>query len=374
MDEQELSLFLKPVILKPEAEHGSEITRRFAMNNVGRMIAAAMQDRSIRLYDVRNCEEMQRMQDEFLCTSLAFSPKGDIVASGGVDRVVKLWDIRTGTQIATLEGHTYPILSLSFSPDGTGLVSASGDTTLITWDVDNHQKLHQMKGHSLYVVSCDWSPTENLIVSASVDATIILWNSETGELKKQVEEHRTAVQSVRFSPDGTNLVSGSSDQTMKVWEVSENNLELDRTLRGHSGEVRALAYSSDGRFIASGSGQKEIFVWSAETYKIEGESRTHAEIDGLDWIPNQNSFVTCDGTGAIIQWDVEELVEMLHPFEELLKDIESDTENTRREELVQKFEAVQSQYSEEVLKDKRVFYIMWQCKKALRLLKGTVRK
>ena len=61
MESQDFSIFLKPKILKSQAEHGSEITRRFAMNRVGRMYGAAMQDRSIRLYMADNGQEMQKI-------------------------------------------------------------------------------------------------------------------------------------------------------------------------------------------------------------------------------------------------------------------------------------------------------------------------
>ncbi|MDF1540265.1 MAG: hypothetical protein P1Q69_15330, partial [Candidatus Thorarchaeota archaeon] len=185
MESKELSLFLKRETLKPAANVAGDITRRFAMNKVGRMVAAAQQDRTIRLYDAQNCDEMQRMQDDVLCTSIAFSPLGDIIATGSVGRVVKLWDIRHGTPIASLEGHTYPVLGLSFSPDGNRLVSASGDTTLIVWDIDNLKQIHQMKGHSLYVVNCDWDPKDNRIVSSSVDASIIEWDSNSGKPLKR---------------------------------------------------------------------------------------------------------------------------------------------------------------------------------------------
>ncbi|MCK4280054.1 MAG: hypothetical protein KAW94_05725, partial [Candidatus Thorarchaeota archaeon] len=80
MESKDLSLFLQPNVLKRPAKHGSEITRRLVMNKVGRLLAIALQDKTIRLLDVRNGEEVQRMQDEYLCTSLAFSPRGDIVA------------------------------------------------------------------------------------------------------------------------------------------------------------------------------------------------------------------------------------------------------------------------------------------------------
>jgi WD40 repeat protein len=373
MESRELSLFLKRKTLKPEAEVAGDITRRFAMNKVGRMVAAAQQDRTIRLYDAQHCEEIQRMQDDVLCTSIAFSPLGDTLATGSVGRVVKLWDIRHGTPITTLEGHTYPVLALAFSPDGKKLVSGSGDTTLIIWDVENLKQLHHLKGHSLYVVSCDWDPNGNRIVSSSVDASICEWDANTGELLARHEEHRTAVQVVKFSPDGKRLASGSSDNTIVLWDATDK-LKPETTLRGHNEEVRAVSFSYDGKYLASGSGDKDLFVWSLENNTIEGDSTTPSEIDGIEWYPDSHEFITSDGTGAIARWEVVELDEILAPFNELLKEIEKDPELNRCDELIEKFEEIRSQYSEEVLRDKRLFYVNWQCKKALGLLKGKVRK
>jgi WD40 repeat protein len=373
MERRELSLFLKRHTLKPEAEHGSDITRRFAMNKPGRMIAAALQDRSIRLYDARNCEEIQVIQDDFLCTSLAFSPRGDILASGSVERVIKLWDIRTGNHIATLEGHTYPILTLTFSPDGDRLVSGSGDTSLIVWDVNRQAKELHLKGHGLYVVTSDWDPIGNRIVSGSVDSTIREWDATNGELLAEHGNHRTAVHSVRFSNDGSRLASGSSDLSIILWDAKEK-LVPDQVLLGHEEEIRALAFSSDGKYLASGSSDKLLYVWNMDEYTIEGEGTSKSEIDGIEWVPDEYSFFSSDGAGAIIRWDVTELEMMLAPFKELLVEIESDSELTRKDEHIQKFENLRNQYDEESLQDKRLFYVMWQCKRALGLLKGTVRK
>jgi dipeptidyl aminopeptidase/acylaminoacyl peptidase len=374
MTAQEMSLFLKPKTMRPSATHGSETTRRFAMNKAGRMLAAAIQDKTIRLFDARNCDEIQRMSDEYLCTSIAFSPKGDIVASGSVGRVVKLWDIRTGELLATLEGHSYPILSLSFSPDGDKLVSASGDTSLKIWDMSDYRELVTLNGHSLYVKTCDWDPNGNRIVSGSVDSTIVEWNPSTGKATKVHEDHRTAVHTLRFATDGSTMASGSSDNSIIIWDAQGESLQGSRVLLGHQNEVRAVAFSSDGRYLASGSSDKDLYVWSTENYTIEGEGRTDSEIDGLEWYHDEHSFLSSDGTGAIIRWDVQDLALMLAPFESLLKEIESDSELTQRDTLIQKFENLRNQYDEETLKDKRLFYVQWQCKKALGLLKGKVRK
>ncbi len=371
MSTEDLSLFLRPKTLKAPAEHGSEITRRLAINRVGRMYAAAMQDRTIRLFDVRNGEEVQVFEDNFLCTSIAFSPHGDIIASGGVDRVIKLWDIRTGEHLATLEGHSYPVLSLSFSPDGDRLVSGGGDATLMIWDIGNRSQIRQLKGHSLYVVTCQWDPNGGRIVSGSVDSFIGVWDPDSGKRLAWLQEHHTAVHAVRFTNDGQTLASGSSDQTIKIWDASVPTLRLKQTLRRHSAEVRCLAFSSDGRYLASGSSDRELYVWLTDGYVKAGEGSTLSEIDGIEWLPERSAFLTADGSGAVIRWEVEDLETVLAPFKALLSEIEADTTHSRREELIQKFETLKSQYDPEVLRDKRVFYAVWQCKRGLGLLKGT---
>lgn len=343
------------------------------MNKVGRMIAAALQDRTIRLFDARSCEEIQKMTDSFLCTSIAFSPRGDVLASGGVDHIVKIWDVRTGKLLSKLEGHTYPVLTLAFSPDGSRLVSGSGDTTLIVWDLEKRLKLHQLKGHSLYVVTCDWDPNGDRIISGGVDSTVRAWDSTTGEMTAKMEDHRTAVHAVRFSHDGSMLASGSSDQTIILWDAARDGLKLENVLQGHSGEVRSLAFSADNKYLASGSSEKELLVWSIEKRAIEGRGSAFGEIDGLEWYPTETAFLSSDGSGAITQWSVMDLAAIMVPLESLLKEIEADTKHNRTQELMRRFEEMRSQYDDEMLRDKRLFYVVWQCKKALGLLKGTTK-
>ena len=66
--------------------------------------------------------------------AVAFSPDGKRLATGIADKVIRLWDVASGTQVGDLHGHTSYIHALAFSPDGTRLVSASGDYTVRIWD------------------------------------------------------------------------------------------------------------------------------------------------------------------------------------------------------------------------------------------------
>ena len=140
--------------------------------------------------------------------AVSFSPDGTTLASGSGDGTVKLWDVASGQETATLhtdsDGPT-----VSFSPDGTTLASGPWFGWAILWDVASGQEKATLQDHTDFFGSVSFSPDGTTLASGSGDATVRLWDVASGQEKATLQGHTDWVTSVSFSPDGTTLASGS---------------------------------------------------------------------------------------------------------------------------------------------------------------------
>ena len=179
----------------------------------------AKEEKSIFIpFDDHNYEHLKlNIEGSHSVTSVAFSPDGKILASGGWGGTIKLWDVESGALLKTLKSHSKPVSSVSFSPDGKILASGSGDKTIKLWDVKSGTLLKTLEGHFDSVSSVSFSPDGRILASGSGDDTIKLWDVESGALLKTLRGHSESVSSVSFSPDGRILASGSRDNTIKLW-------------------------------------------------------------------------------------------------------------------------------------------------------------
>ncbi|MDJ0898785.1 MAG: hypothetical protein QNJ55_08230, partial [Xenococcus sp. MO_188.B8] len=166
-------------------------------------------------------------------------PDGTILASGSFDRTIKLWNVETGQEIRTLQGHDGSVWSVSFSPDGTILASGSSDDTIKLWNVETGQEIRTLQRHDGSVFSVSFSPDGTILASGSFDRTIKLWNVETGQEIRTLQGHDSNVYSVSFSPDGTILASGSFDRTIKLWYKGGKQIDDSVTL-----EDSTLSYNN----------------------------------------------------------------------------------------------------------------------------------
>src|SRR5215475_4833279 len=148
--------------------------------------------------------------------SVAFSPDGKRLATGGGEGAVKLWDVATGQELGSLKGHSNGVHAVAFSPDGKRLATGSGDRTVKLWDAATGQELGALKGHSNGVHAVAFSPDGKRLATGSGDRTVKLWDAATGQELGALKGDRKSTRSVAFSPDGKRLATGSVDRTVKL--------------------------------------------------------------------------------------------------------------------------------------------------------------
>jgi WD40 repeat protein len=121
-------------------------------------------------------ETMTLCPDQGHVWTMAFSPDGRTLASGGLDGTVRLWDVDGGSEKAVLRGHTDQVGAVAFSPDGSLLASGSHDATAKLWNIGTGEELATLRGHTGTITCVGFDPTGHWIASAGHDQTVRLWS------------------------------------------------------------------------------------------------------------------------------------------------------------------------------------------------------
>jgi WD40 repeat protein/transcriptional regulator with XRE-family HTH domain len=273
----------------------------------GRLLASGGPDAIIRLWDGEQGTRLGELpgHDDLVC-ALAFAPgsQTSLLASGSFDQAVKLWDTQTGSCLRTLSGHTNLVAGLAWSPDGCTLASASHDMSLRLWDAQTGQCRHLLQGHTDAVTSVAFLPTGERLLSSG-DRTLRLWDVQSGQNVRTMQGYALALYALAWSPDGRFLVSGSSEATLTLWNVATRTPV--QVLRGHRIQVYAVAWSRATNRIASGSEDHTVRLWDAQTgvctHVLQGHT---ANVSSVDWSVDGRFLASGSYDGSIRLWDMQE--------------------------------------------------------------------
>jgi len=205
----------------------------------------------------------------FWCSSAAYSPDGQLLATSGTAGSAIVWEAGTGRRLLTLSGHEGPVVGVAVHPQGTHVATAGADGTAALWPVsrllaggeqDTAAPAVTFAGHEAEVVDVAFSADGALLATASRDQTARVWDTATGDLLLTLSGHEDSVRDVLFTADGNFLVTGSSDMRARIWDLSTGDAVA--VMAGHTDRVFDVTLSSDEQLLATASRDGTVKLWN----------------------------------------------------------------------------------------------------------------
>uniref|UniRef100_A0A665VQX0 Autophagy-related protein 16-1-like n=1 Tax=Echeneis naucrates TaxID=173247 RepID=A0A665VQX0_ECHNA len=262
--------------------------------------------------------------------AVRFSPGSRLLATGGMDRRVKLWEVVSGhcEPKGALTGSNAGITSIDYDSAGSYLLAASNDFASRIWTVDDYRLRHTLTGHSGKVLSARFLLDNARIVSGSYDRTLKLWDLRSKVCMKTVFAGSSCNDIVCTEQC---VMSGHFDKKVRFWDIRAESIVRELELLGRvtsldlnhdrtelltcsrddlikiidlrSSSVRQT-FSPDGCYVAGGSADGALYIWNVLTGKVDRTlDRNHnSAINSVSWSPSGAYVVSVEKGSKAILW------------------------------------------------------------------------
>lgn len=198
--------------------------------------------------------------------ALDFSSDGQLIATGGIDSKVKIWNSSSGFCQITFSEHVAPVTGVKFTGKGVGkaLLSCSLDGTVRAHDLLRYKNFRTMTTPTPVQFTCLAADASGEVICAGAldPFNIYVWALQTGRLLDVLTGHEGPIACLDFSAGSSTLASGSWDGTVKLWDVYSNT---NSETMEHGCDVMAVAFRPDGKEVCTAATNGNIYFWDVES-------------------------------------------------------------------------------------------------------------
>lgn len=306
-------LSLSPQPLRPEnvarlerlARWSEGLTQGLAWLGEDRLVVATM--RALLVYNSSSFEIVQRIEAPLLIRSLTVSADGKILAIGGEEGIIALWDARNGTVIQTLRSQRFAVLALAFSPDSHYLASAAWDNSVVLWELPQGSLVQTFSTRTPQR-ALNFSPDGSRLYGWSPQEQVQVWSIPEGKAQKPLyigqDNQRNSASGLSFSADGA-LLAADQDSRVRVFRTDSGYTQA--LFQPFSPAVEITALSADGGQIAVSNGNV-LQVFSTTGGSIIGAVSLPQDETALRRLAFSPDGTRLAGLGTALHlWDLSDL-------------------------------------------------------------------
>ena len=266
----------------------------------GKRVAFAA-DEGLYLWNGQEAVSPHGVSDRGGVLALDWHPNGSLLASGGSDGRIRLFD-NNGRHESVIEGHSDAVRDVDWSPSGRHMASASSDRRVTVWTPDGMP----VRQWDLYGVgTIAWAPDGTQLVANQFNRMFLL-NFDPGQAyandRPVVEEHTHHVRSLDWNSKDATIASGSEDGTIRLWAPDGSSLTLLRVLAESKTPVLRVAWSHDGKLLASASMGGNVWLWNLDDSSSLTLNAGAVWADPLAWSPDDTRLASGSFDGIIRIW------------------------------------------------------------------------
>ena len=246
--------------------HHEGVLRALAVTPDGKRIVSGGDDRTVRVWDMKSGRLHHVLYGHSESVrAVAVTPDGRHIVSGGTYDVVRVWDLKSGQFLHSIagQGAFRAVHTVAVSADGRRVAWAGAGNAVQVWDLANGRLEHRLKSQDQVVRFVVLTPDGKYLLSCGDAGIVQIWGLSSGQLERCLNGKSHPVFSIAVTPDGNRIVSGGSDNSVRVWDLASGRLE--RTLWGHTDVVDTLAVTGDGNRVISGGHDKKVLMWDLST-------------------------------------------------------------------------------------------------------------
>lgn len=290
------------VIEIPSSKRTGEppVVTALAISPDGKMIATGGDDGIVRLWDRETVELKNELRAHTDWVRVArFEPNGKWLTTAGDDRQVRLWNIETSEGYALHSGRasTY---CMAISADGKKLIEAGFDDKIRIHDLVERKLLKEFEAPSADIRAIVTSPTVTTVAAAGRNGKIRVWRGEDLTAGGDLVAHRQRVRALAISPNNKLLISGGDDRQLIVWDLDAGTEVFRLPMR--PAKTQALVFCGD-RLVASGGSDNVIRIWDldlkTEVAKLVGHT---GSVSMLEYHPTTTDLVSASFDTSVRIW------------------------------------------------------------------------